>query len=192
MLFSFTLTAKAVERCKQLLPEIRKAHRYYFGIDFPHWYSVAQAEKESLCRHNVFSSDGIGSEGFAQITFKWWKDKLLKEGITEIASIQNHAKAQAYINKYYFDRSYCKKLFEMYQMYNGGTLVSRELQRANSCKWEDGYKNCRRKDICVWVTKEGCKQWRNACDINYQYSLKIFELSKKYREQTINSKYIFF
>ncbi len=181
MLFLFTHTLKAVERCKQIAGEIRKAHFYYFGVNFPWWYSVAQAEKESLCRHSVLSSDGIGSEGFAQITFRWWKDKLEREGITEIKSIPNHARAQAFINKYEYDRTVCKKLFEMYQRYNGGALVSQELKRAKSCEWRNGYKACRRRDVCVWQTKEGCKQWQNACDINYTYSVKIYEAGQKYR-----------
>lgn len=194
MLFLFTLTptrASALERCKALASEIRRAHTFYFGTDFPWWYSVAQAEKESLCRHSILSSDGVGSEGFAQITYRWWKEKLKREGITEIKSIPNHAKAQAFINKYEYDRTVCKKLFEMYQRYNGGTLVSQELKQAKSCKWENGYRVCRRKDICVWVTSQGCRQFRNACDINYEYSLKIFQLGQKYNPGIIEKVYAF-
>ena len=181
----------SLERCKQLVQPIRVAHYEFFGIDFPYWYSVGQAEKESLCRHSVLSSDGIGSEGFAQITYRWWKDKLQNVGIYEIKSIKNHAKAQAFINKYEYDRTFCRKLFEMYQRYNGGSLVTQELQRARSCKWEDGYRVCKRKDVCVWVTPSGCKQWRNACDINYEYSLKIFKFGQKYKTGTDSVEYPF-
>lgn len=180
MLLLFMPTVKAVDRCKALSPEIRKAHFFYFGVDFPYQYSIAQAEKESVCRHSILSSDGIGSEGFAQITWAVWAPALQREGIPEIKTIPNHTKAQAYINYYNYNSSYCKKLFEMYQIYNGGSLVSKELKKAKSCNWEDGYKVCRRKDVCVWKTKLGCKQWRNACDINYSYSLTIYTLSKKY------------
>jgi len=184
MLFLFTPTptqANTFERCKNIAPEIRKAHYYYFGVDFPFWYSVAQAEQESQCIHSVVSSDGIGSEGFAQITYRWWKEPLLKQGITEIASIPNHAKAQAFINYTEYNRSYCKKLFETYQRYNGGSDVSKELQKARSCNWRDAYQVCHRKNVCVWTTKQGCKQWRNGCDINYEYSLKIYDKASKYR-----------
>lgn len=183
--------ANALERCKALASEIRRAHIFYFGADFPWWYSVGQAEKESLCRHSVLSSDGVGSEGFAQITFRWWKEKLAKEGIYEISSIPNHAKAQAFINRYEYNRTVCRKLFEMYQRYNGGALVSQELLKAKSCKWEDGYRVCRRKDICVWVTKGGCKQYKNACDINYTYSMKIFQLGQKYNPGVTKETYAF-
>ena len=182
---------EANQRCIAIAQEIRKAHFEFFGLDFPFWYSIAQAEKESLCRHSIISSDGIGSEGFAQITYKWWQERLKKAGIPEIKSIPNHAKAQAYINRYEYERTWCKKLFEMYQRYNGGALVTNELKRSGSCNWEDGYAKCQRKDICVWVTSQGCKQWKNACDINYEYSLKIFQISSKYRLGTDSPKYPF-
>lgn len=175
------LVAKVIERCQSLTPEIRKAHFYYFGVDFPYWYSVAQAEKESQCRHSILSTDGIGSEGFAQITFKWWQERLAKEGITEIKSIVNHAKAQAYINYYYHLQNLCQRLWGTYQAYNGGELVFKEMRKAHSCRWEDAKRVCRRKDVCVWKISTGCRQWRNACEINYQYSKKIYELAGKYR-----------
>ena len=172
---------EANQRCITLQQEIRRAHFLFFGVNFPYWYSVAQAEKESNCRHSVLSSDGIGSEGFAQITWRWWKERLERAGIPEIKSIPNHAKAQAYINWYEYRLTKCKRLFEMYQRYNGGGLVTVELKRANSCEWKDGYRVCRRRNVCVWLTKKGCKQWKSACDINYTYSVAIYRLAYKYR-----------
>lgn len=178
----------ALERCQALVPDIRSAHFKYFGVQFPYWFSVAQAEKESNCRHYIKSTDGIGSEGFAQITWRWWSTQLIKQGIYEIKSITEHAKAQSYINYTYYKQSYCKKLFEMYQMYNGGALVCKELQRAKSCNWSDGKNVCKRKDVCVLVSNTGCKQWRNACDINYSYSLTIWSLSPKYAPTKVQNK----
>lgn len=181
----------ALDRCVELIKPIKDAHFFYFGLEFPYWYSVAQAEKESACRHNVLSFDGIGSEGFSQITWRVWKKELEKWGIYEIKSIKNHAQAQAYINYKEYQQSWCRKLFEMYQRYNGGALVSKELQRANSCKWEDGFRACRRRDICVLVTKSGCRQWKNACDINYGYSLEIFKRSWKYKGLAETGKFLY-
>lgn len=192
-IFLFTIfisSAISLERCKKLINDIRTSHFYYFGVDFPYWYSVAQAEKESACRHNVLSTDGIGSEGFAQITYRWWQKELSKEGILEIKTIQNHSKAQAYINYYNYKRTVCKKLFEMYQLYNG-SFVSKDLKRANSCKWEDGLKYCIPKTICVYKVKGECRQTRTSCDINYSYSSKIYKLSQKYKTGTDGS-YKFF
>jgi len=183
--------AKVIERCKALVPEIRRAHFFYFGVDYPFWYSVAQAEKESQCRHSILSSDGVGSEGFAQITWQWWKDKLAKEGIKEIKTISNHARAQAYINYYYHQKNPCGRLWATYQAYNGGELVFTEIRKANSCKWEDAKKVCRRKDVCVWQTSQGCRQWKNACEINYEYSLIIYKLAGKYRIGGDSLKYSF-
>jgi len=191
LLFSLSSLTFAFESCKKLIPDIRRTHYYYFGVDFPYWYSVAQSEKESLCRHNIMSLDGIGSEGFAQITFHWWKDKLAKEGIHEIKSIANHARAQAYINYYYHKQNPCKRLWATYQAYNGGTLVFKETEKAKSCNWQDAKKVCKRKDVCVYMTKDGCKQWHNACDINYEYSLKIYQIAQKYRIGTDSPKYPF-
>jgi len=182
LLLSFLVAfASTYERCRKLERDIRKAHFYYFGIDFPWHYAVAQAEKESNCVHNVLSKDGIGSEGFAQITYAWWKDRLAKEGIHEIKTISNHARAQAYINWTEYNQTRCKKLFEMFQRYNGGPWVTKELQKANSCKWEDGKRACTRGTVCVWKTPNGCRQWRSACEINYEYSLKIYQLGQKYK-----------
>jgi len=183
--------AKTYERCKALASEIRRAHFYYFGVDFPHWYSIAQAEKESRCIHSAVSSDGIGSEGFAQITYRQWKERLERQGITEIKSLSNHAKAQAYINYYYHKQNPCQRLWATYQAYNGGGLVFTEIRKANSCRWEDVKEVCRRKDVCVWQTPQGCKQWRNACDINYNYSLTIYKLANKYRVGADSFKYSF-
>ena len=69
----------------------------------------------------------------------------------------------------------------MYQAFNGGLLINKELQNSNSCDWSKAYKVCRRGNVCVWKTKEGCRQFRNACDINYEYSKKIFKLANKYK-----------
>lgn len=179
------------ERCVKLINQIRRMHFYYFGVDFPFWYSVAQAEKESNCRHDVFSSDGIGSEGFAQITYRWWQKELEKEGINEISSIENHAKAQAYINYYNYQRTVCKKLFEMYQLYNG-SFVSKDLRKAKSCEWKDGLEVCEPKQICVLKKNNTCLQYRTSCDINYNYSVKIYMLADKYRTGTDSKKYRFF
>jgi hypothetical protein len=176
--------AKQIERCILLEPEIRRAHFYYFGLNFPFWYSVAQAKQESKCRHDIISTDGNKSEGFSQITYSLWKNKLRKAGIPEITSIPNHAKAQAFINKYYYNRIICKRLWVMYQAYNGGLLINKELQTAG-CDWSKAYKSCRRKDICVKPIEGGrCKQYRNACDINYEYSVLIYKFGQKYKKGT--------
>jgi hypothetical protein len=171
-------SAGAVQPCKKYEKDVRRYHQQYFGIDFPYEYSVAQLYKESMCRGGMMSSDGIGSEGPAQITFNVWKDKLQEEGIAEINTISNHLRAQAYINRLSYDRAKCKKLFVLYQLYNGGPLVNTEIQRAGSCDWTSAYKACKRKDIKF---KNG--QVINACTINYDYSKKIFDFAEEMRKE---------
>ncbi|MFN3471706.1 MAG: hypothetical protein ACK4ZR_03785, partial [Aquificaceae bacterium] len=173
MVFNVLVYSQVIASCLALEPYVRDSHWFYFGVDFPYHYSIAQAEKESKCIHHVLSTDGIGSEGFAQITYRWWKEKLDKEGIPEIKSLKNHARAQAYINFEAYRQSACKKLFEMYQIYNGGKLVSKEI--FPECKWQIGKERCRRKDVCVMFKRGECVQYRNACDINYGYSEYIYK-----------------
>ncbi|MEM4385831.1 MAG: hypothetical protein QXD03_04725 [Candidatus Anstonellales archaeon] len=172
----------ALDLCKQYVQDVRSYHRRYFGIDFPYWYSVAQLEKESSCRHNLLSSDRVGSEGLAQITYSLWKSVLISEGINEIKTIPNHLKAQAYINKYYYDRlKFCgKKLWAMYQAYNGGLLIEKECRLSGSSNRTEARKFCKRKDVCIKFKGKVCVQYKNACDINYEYSHIIEKYSKKY------------
>ncbi len=172
----FTPKAHALQRCKQYAHDVKRYHNWYFGIDFPSEYSVAQLHKESLCRNHILSSDVIGSEGPAQITFRLWKRQLENEGIHEIKTISNHLRAQAYINRVCYDNAACKKLWVMYQIYNGGTLVNAEISKAGVCDWTKAYKACKRRDIVF-----GNGQRRNACDINYEYSKMIYELAGQYK-----------
>lgn len=166
----------ALERCLKYSRDVQRYHAQYFGVDFPAGYSVAQLHAESLCRESILSGDGIGSEGPAQITFRLWRERLEAEGIAEIHSIPNHLRAQAYINRDAYDRAACPRLWVMYQIYNGGTLVNREIARAGSCRWQDALQHCERHAINV-----GKGQRRSACDINYEYSQRIHGLGKLYR-----------
>ncbi|MBI3584216.1 MAG: hypothetical protein HY096_09765 [Nitrospinae bacterium] len=176
--------ALAFQLCKQYAHDVKRFHNFYFGIDFPYEYSVAQLHKESLCRENILSSDGIGSEGVAQITFRIWKRELEREGIPEIKTISNHLRAQAYINKQCYEQAICKKLWVMYQIYNGGTLVNIEIKRAGSCDWAKAYKACKRRDIVFVPTQSvGTRKSRPACEINYEYSKEIFEIGRQYRSR---------
>jgi len=168
----------ASERCKTYALDVRKAHNYYFGLDYPWWYSVAQLEKESNCR-NVLSKDGIGSEGPAQITYRWWADKLSKQGINEVRSRTNQLRAQAYINYDGYKRlkNYEYKLWIMFQIYNGGSLVLKEIDRGGGKPHHYvAIEHCKRKNITF---NNG--QVRNACDINYTYPVILYKYADKYR-----------
>ena len=165
-------------RCASYSQEVRRAHAFYFGVDFPWWYSVAQLRKESACR-DVISRDGIGSEGAAQITYRWWKDALEKQGIPEVRTRSNHLRAQAFINYDAWTRARrggAPKLWVAYQIYNGGTLVLTEIKRAGAVDPAAARAHCRRKNITF---NNG--QTINACDINYDYSPRIETYAKPFR-----------
>jgi hypothetical protein len=166
------MQADALERCKKYERDVKRFHAQYFGIDFPAGYSVAQLQAESLCK-NRLSDDGIGSQGPAQITFRVWRSKLEAEGIYEIHTITNHLRAQAYINRNAYDQAVCKKLFVMYQIYNGGTLVNKEIKRAGVCGHAAARAVCSRRIIRF---RNGSR--RSACDINYEYSTHIYRLGR--------------
>lgn len=182
MLFSFTLTVTAanaapLKRCKELMQQVRVSHYVYFGTDYPFHYSVAQLQQESNCK-NVISLDGVGSEGPAQITFRIWKAALAKQGIGDVKTTVNNLRAQAFINKCSYNEAKYKKLWIAYQIYNGGGLVNKEIAKAGVVDWQAAKNVCKRKTIYF---KGGYSE--NACDINYNYSKRIFLFSEAYRLQ---------
>ncbi len=166
--------AGTVDRCQSYSQEVRKAHAYYFGIDFPWHYSVAQLQQESRCR-DVISRDGIGSQGAAQITYKWWRKPLIKAGIPEVSTRKNHLRAQAYINWDAWGQS-PRKLWVSYQIYNGGRLVLKEIKRAGKLDHAAARAECRRK-----IIRFNNGQTISACDINYEYPERIAKYAESYR-----------
>ena len=163
------------KRCESYSQEVRKHHFFYFGIDYPWHYAVAQLQQESNCR-SVVSKDGIGSQGLPQITYRWWKKHLDKAGITDIISVSNQLRAQAFINKDAWNQNKYKRLWISFQIYNGGRLVLKEIKRAGHPCWVSARQTCERKVITF-----NSGQRIDACDINYDYSKKIFEYADNYR-----------
>lgn len=177
--------AGGLQRCQSLSQGVRKAHAYYFGVDFPYEYSVGQLQQESNCR-DVISRDGVGSEGPAQITYRLWQGALKQEGIAEIRSTANHLKAQAFINRSAWRQAEHKRLWVMYQIYNGGGLVNTEIRRAGKADWRAAYSVCRRKIVRF---KDGSTE--SACDINYDYSRRVYRYGEQYRTVAPGTKYQF-
>lgn len=185
LLLQFTVSGHATERCQALAQEVRVAHSIYFGTDYPSHYSVGQLQQESNCR-DVISRDGVGSEGPAQITFRVWKDALARKGITEIRTRKNHLRAQAYINRSAYGEARVKKLWIAYQIYNGGGLVNKEIQRAGKAEWGAAKAQCRRKVVHF---RDGSSE--SACDINYDYSRRVYRYGNAYRTAADGPAYSF-
>jgi hypothetical protein len=183
LLFFFVLVlfSHLAKACNLL--KIRQAHEWFFGIDYPYWFSVAQAKIESNCRW-ITSLDGHGSIGYFQITPKWFEEELKKAGFY-------HWQEKDHID-YYFSHAYilfklhklnkCRLLYITYQCYNRS--CQKVLKENSSCKWDEGYINCLQNDnqVCVHKKDGICIQYRSACEINYSYSLKIYKEGKSLEE----------
>lgn len=184
-------TLLAVDRCQSLVHDVRKAHYRVFGLDYPYWYGVGQLKQESRCR-DVISRDGVGSQGVAQITYRIWKKYLLKHSVDDLMSINNQLTAQALIMKNCKKQAYSSHLWVAYQVYNGGALVNKEITRARvelgirEISHEMARLYCKRRTITFLNGTQ-----INACDINYDYSKKVFKYGNNYKFIDNDSKYIF-
>lgn len=195
LLFFFTLVLSLLsanaqdtqDRCLRLKEITKKAHMEVIGRDYPWWYGLGLMKTETNCRW-LKSLDGHGSVGYAQITPKFL-DSVLRPLFPDYDKeySSDHFYALAYITGLELRRA-CR-LWQVYQSYNGGSLVYKECGRAKSCLQEECRKECKRKNVCVWMTKEGCKQYRNACDINYSYSLKVFKNGQPYKQDEDKLKF---
>ncbi len=171
-----------LKRCYKLKQKVRKAHIYYFGFDYPYWFSLAQLFVESHCRW-ILSKDGWGSLGYAQITPRFWDKELSKLfPAWKTKDSTDYFMSQAYILWKYHKLNKCKKLYITYQCYNRSCY--KVLRENKSCSWRQGYKNCLRhpRKVCVWKRNEKCLQYRTNCSINYFYSKKIYRAGKLWEE----------
>jgi hypothetical protein len=180
-----TANVFALERCASLKREVRLAHWRVFGTSFPWQYGVAQLHQESGCRA-IISNDGVGSQGVAQITYRWWKEVLAKEGIHEVTSTSNSIRAQAAIMRYLHEPG--RALWITYQRYNGGDWVLKEIKKAGVEDWVKAKAQCTRGDS-YFTLKSGKVQTRNNCDINYEYSQNIYTLGRQYGNVQDNPKF---
>lgn len=165
----------SIQRCQSYVQEVRKAHFSQFGVDYPYQYGVGQLVQESGCR-NILSLDGVGSEGLPQITYRLWQKPLKAKGVASIKAIPDQLKAQAIIMKSVYHPKY--GLWVTYQVYNGGGLVLKEINRAGDENWVKAKDQCRRGQSCfTWKGQRSC---RSNCDINYEYSVLVYKYGEKY------------
>lgn len=172
----FLLLANSLaDDCSKFSWKVRASHQWFFGIDYPYWFSVAQLKIESNCIWRT-SLDGWESLGYAQITPRFW-DAELSELFPawKTKDSTDYFMSQAYILYKYHKLNKCQKLFITYQCYNRS--CSKVLNETKGCcSWEQGYKICMKnpKRICVWKVGNTCRQYKIDCDINYNYSKKIY------------------
>jgi hypothetical protein len=170
--------------CRVLIPKVKNASEFVLGINYPYQFNLGQIEVETNCFWRT-SLDGIGSIGYAQITPVYW-DKVLKKYFYNWKQKDSfdYFLSQAYIIKDAQERAKIKKLWVVYQIYNRNAYyVNREAVEGHG-NWERALDVCVAKynqSICVWRQGGVCKQWRGSCDINYEYSLKVYKQGIKYQ-----------
>jgi hypothetical protein len=168
--------ANPIEACIRIADKTKLATARFLSSDFPYWYNLGLAHTETKCKF-VVSKDGYGSVGYFQLTPKFL-DPILRPYFPKYT--ENHID-HFYAFAYYLRSLYKEPLWIMYQRYNGGDLVLRECQKAGSLRWEDCKVCCKRRNICVWFDGLTCKQYRNACDINYSYSKHVHQYGQYYK-----------
>lgn len=179
------------DRCVQYIQGVRTATYAVFGIDFPYWYNVGQLQQESNCR-NVISNDGVGSQGLAQITYKVWRRFLDKKGITEIQNTSSQLHAQAFIMQNSKQQAYSSHLWVAYQVYNGGGAINKEISRARKALGKREISHAEARPFCQRkIVYFSSGQSISACDINYDYSEKIYKYGNMYNRLNLKTKYIF-
>jgi len=182
--------------------DIKGYSEWYFGVEFPYWYSIGLLKTESDCVWKR-SLDGVGSVGVGQITPRVWDKELRGEGLSFYKEEGNghHVGAVVYIlskvyrsvtDLCYSECRVChslrksrgeKKLWIMYQGYNRSIgKLNKEVRKAGVCDWSRWREVCRDVDVCVWRNKDGsCRQWRNGCDINGEYSKSVYKHGLYYK-----------
>jgi hypothetical protein len=172
----------ASDNCLNIENQVKEASYNVISNKFPYWYNVALAKTETNCRWRQ-SLDGNGSVGYFQLTPKY-VDYVLRPMYPDYT--KPYSKDYFYAFAYYFKSLHntnpSKKLFIDYQRYNGGDWVLKECRRAGVYDWFKCKQFCRRGYVCVYKVNGVCKEYENACDINYSYSEKIFIYGQKYKK----------
>lgn len=174
-------------RCQQYIQPVSSWHQFYFGAEFPWQYAMGQLQQESNCKF-VVSKDDFGSVGPAQITPSVWKKSMPK---VDFWSVDGNAMAQAKINKLSYNQSYEKKLWVMFQIYNGGGLVNKEINRAKIHLHKNIVTQSEVRPFC----RRSKGHYKNGlpfdnCKINYDYPINIYRYGNKYTNES-QSSFIF-
>lgn len=197
MLVVGLLYAHGADRCQDYVIDVRSAHTYYLGSNYPYQYGVGVMKAESLCRSDARSFDG--GLGLYQITPSTGIGKELEREIPGINyfnpehSIRAGAFYTAQILNKHLQRGEFKfkgkysinpksyvedcgvRLADVYQFYNGGYWFIYEASKTDTCDRAEMRANCKRGG--VWVGK----RYLNFCDINYSYPRKVYDYGQAYK-----------
>jgi len=164
------------DRCQQYTSEVRKANFLYWGVNFPYWYAIGQLKQESGCRTDLTAFDGgMGIAQFMPSTERY-VEGLMKENVNPFEA-KSAIRAQAFYMHLLHKQNWANVLWLTYQAYNGGwVLLRKEYQRATISDWDLMRLECRRKVIALKSGKN-----LDMCDVNYDYSKKVFKYGQLYK-----------
>jgi len=186
ILLLFSFPARAVDLCQDYIIDVRNQHTRYFGPTFPWWYGLGQLRQESCCRSKVTAFDhGMGIAQFMPATHKY-VEGLIGEKLDPYNPHQAIRMQAFYMHNIHKQNKFPNKpLWVTYQAYNGGwTMLNREKVRANSFSRDEMRKVCNRKIIKL---KGG--NLLDMCEVNYDYSRKVFLYGSKYKTTKDNQPY---
>ncbi|MEW6485802.1 MAG: lytic transglycosylase domain-containing protein [Pseudomonadota bacterium] len=174
----------ALDRCQDYVTDIRIQHTKYFGLNYPWWYGVGQARQESNCRANVTAFDA--GMGLTQFMPRTWAGVEKDMGVKLDPYNPEHSiRAQAFYMCQLHRQNWEGSLWLTYQAYNGGwKLLRAEKQRACHTDWTLMKQVCHRKVIRL---KSG--RSLDLCEVNYDYSKKVFRYGNQYRLSPDNWRY---
>jgi hypothetical protein len=170
-----TLPLYGLDRCVDYVPDVRKEHTRLFGFAFPWWYGVGQLRQESCCRNVSAFDGGIGIAQFMPKTSSYVQD-MMKERLNPVNS-KDAVRMQAfYMKQINSKENWTKNLWIAYQIYNGGrTTLYKEYLRVGVANHDKMREQCRRKVVKL---KRG---YLDMCDVNYDYSKRIYSYGQVYR-----------
>ena len=201
-LLMLPLSARAVDRCQEYIPDIRSQAIRYLGLVYPWWYNLGCAMTESNCRQDSVSFDG--GIGLFQLTPSTGIVATIgKEFPVNPYNAESNIRAQAFYiyiirdkymkqkslkfkNKYQiepitFTNKCGTRLSDIYRNYNGGYWFIWESKLADpkyTCEEKEMRSHCVRSG--TWVGTKN-PRWLSFCDVNYSYADKIYKASQKYK-----------
>jgi hypothetical protein len=168
--------ANGADRCRDYVPDVRRAHVRYLGLSYPWWYGVGQLKQESGCRASVTAFDQ--GQGIAQFMPKTSAE--IQQAMNEKLNPYNpeHAtRMQAFYMRQLHRQNPDGRLCWNYQAYNGGwTNLKREATRAGIWDWTAMKAQCRRKIIPL-----GNGLGLDLCAVNYDYPIRVYRYGDAYR-----------
>lgn len=176
----------ALDRCQDYIIDVKNQHIRYFGPTYPWWYGLGQLTQESTCRPNLTAFDG--GQGIAQFmpATAAGVNKQLGERLNPY-NPHDAIRMQAY----YMSTVHKQNNFEgrplwlTYQGYNGGfKLLRNENKRAGNSNWQDMKNQCRRNKV-----KLPKGRILDLCEVNYDYSKKIYKYGNPYRSGNDEMRY---